>query len=106
MKHKIIGYLLMALLVVGVYALGETIKDIVVNKDTKNFVTSQATATGQTEGVIAGSLLDAGVQYNLTLEKRAYENELYDLTHDCINRGKAKECVNALKSTVLVNATG
>jgi hypothetical protein len=102
MKTKYIVIGLIALFLVG-GVIAETLKDIIVSKETYTALTTTATKDGLTVEQKAGSLLDKAITEQLTAEQRAtneqLEKDFGKYRAKCRELNKMQECINALKLT-------
>ena len=102
MKHKIFGFALMALLVIGVYVFAESIREVVVDSKAFQYISSKVTAETTAEQK-AGQLISKGIE----IEQRDANNQLISQGHmlmnQCIDRELMQKCVDALNRVMTDN---
>lgn len=108
-KIKLYGYVLMTVLVFGVFVVAEVIKDVVVDKDVFSWLGEKATEAKSTEGEVLGNI--ATDQYNLEQaslkETKTYEyrKQMYAIT-DVTQMQSIMDCQCVKDALASGNMTG
>ena len=90
----------MTALVICVFAIAETLKDVIVDSDTYQKLSDKAIVSGTTPENIASDYLALGIQKENEANNIELARTANRLLIDCKNQNKLKECVQVLTETL------
>lgn len=91
------------LIFIGMFIIGgvtaEIIKEITISKASLDYLTAKATDDKATVEVLASSLIEKGVIAQQNEDNIKIYEEFRKEYERCINEGRIKECLTAIKTT-------